>query len=81
MSFVRRTVTDAAVGVAVTDTPEGLATIATPGCGAAIWRRTPHAAFRTWIDALDPALLPEARVILRPAYVLEAARAHRSPAR
>lgn len=72
MSFVRRTVTDAAVGVAVTHAPEGLATIATPGCAAAIWRRTPDAPFRTWMDAPDPGLLPKARIVLRPADVRDA---------
>lgn len=72
MSFVRRTVSDAAVGVAVTDGPAGLATISKPGCAAAIWRRPPDTVFQTWIDALDPTRLPEVRVILRPTDVREA---------
>lgn len=70
----RHTVIDAGVGVAVTDTPEGLATIAAPGCAAAIWRRRPEPTLQTWIDALDPAVLPAIRTILPPGDVRAAVR-------
>lgn len=72
MNLVRTTVKDAAIGVAVADTPEGLAAIHRPGCAAAIWRRQPMPTFQAWIDALDPSDLPRARVFLRPEAVRDA---------
>ncbi len=66
MTLVREIVKDAAIGVGVVDTPEGLAAIHSPGCAAAIWRRRPLPGFQSWIDALEPERLPKARVILRP---------------
>jgi hypothetical protein len=66
MTLVREAVQDAAVGVGIADTPEGLSAIHRPGCAAAIWRRQPLPGFQAWIDGLDPARLPSARVILRP---------------
>jgi hypothetical protein len=62
--LVREVVRDAAIGVGVADTPEGLSAIRHPGCAAAIWRRQPLPRFRSWIDRLDPANLPRARIIL-----------------
>lgn len=73
MTLVREIVKDAAIGVGVADTPEGLSALHRPGCAAAIWRRQPLPAFQSWIDALDPELLPKARVILRPDAVRDAA--------
>ena len=64
--LVRDIVRDAAIGVGVADTPEGLSALHRPGCAAAIWRRQPLQAFQSWIDTLDPGLLPSARLILRP---------------
>lgn len=64
--LIRETVRDAAIGVAVTDTPEGLSALRRPGCAAAIWRRQPMPVFRDWLDALPPQALPAGRVILRP---------------
>lgn len=66
MTLVREVVEDAAIGVGVADTPEGLSAIHRPGCAAAIWRRNPLPEFQSWIDALEPAQLPSARVVLRP---------------
>ena len=66
MTLAREIVQDAAVGVGVTDRPEGLSAIHRPGCAAAIWRRQPLPDFQSWIDALEPKQLPKARVILRP---------------
>lgn len=39
--LVREVVRDAAIGVGVADTPEGLSALHRPGCAAAIWRRQP----------------------------------------
>jgi len=74
MTFVRDIVEDAAIGVGVADTPEGLSAIHRQGCAAAIWRRHPLTSFQSWIDALEPEQLPRARVILRPEDVREATR-------
>lgn len=71
--LVREVVRDAAIEVGVADTPEGLSALHRPGCAAAIWRRQPWPGFQSWIDGLDPALLPKARVILRPEAVCAAA--------
>jgi len=72
MTLIREVVKDAAIGVGVADTPEGLSAIHHPGCAAAIWRRHPSPGFQSWIDALDPERLPEARKILRPEDVRDA---------
>lgn len=66
MSVARVSVRNAAVGVAVADTPEDLKTFLNPGCAAAIWRRQPAPALQAWLDGLDPALLPQGRIVLRP---------------
>jgi hypothetical protein len=73
MTLVREIVEDAAIGVGVAERPEGLSALHRPGCAAVIWRRQPVAAFQSWIDALDPRLLPQARLILRPQAVRDAA--------
>jgi hypothetical protein len=73
MTLVREIVKHAAVGVGVADAPEGLSAIHRPGCAAAIWRRQPMPEFQSWIDRLDPDVLPRARVILRPEAVRDAA--------
>jgi len=72
MSFVRALVKDAAIGVAVADQPEDLKTFLQPGCAAAIWRRQPEPTFQKWIDTLDPSLLPQGRIVLRPSAVSSA---------
>lgn len=66
MTFARATVLSAAVGVSVADEPENLSTFMSPGVAAAIWRRQSAADFQNWIDTLDPAHLPEGRVVVRP---------------
>lgn len=66
MTLVREIVKDAAIGVGVADTPDGLSALHRPGSAAAIWRRQPLPKFQSWIDGLDPDVLPRARVILRP---------------
>lgn len=72
MNQVREIVRDAAIGVAVTDTQDGLDSLRKPGCAAVIWRKQPTAAVQNWIDALPADLLPTVRVILRPDEVREA---------
>ncbi|MEM6578104.1 MAG: DUF1826 domain-containing protein [Pseudomonadota bacterium] len=61
-----------AMGVHVTNEPEGLSHIHKPGCAATVWKRTPLPVFQSWIDALSPEHLPKARLILRPEYVRDA---------
>ena len=73
MTQVPEVLEDAAIGVGVTEAPEGLAAIHHPGCAAAIWRRNALPGFQSWIDALEPEQLPQARVILRPEDVRETA--------
>jgi hypothetical protein len=73
MTLVRETLRDAAIGVGLADTPEGLSALYRPGCAAAIWRRQPLPEVQCWIDGLDPSVLPRARVILRPEAVHDAA--------
>ncbi|MEM7732314.1 MAG: DUF1826 domain-containing protein [Pseudomonadota bacterium] len=72
MNFVREAVTDAAIGVGVTKTHEGLSCIHHPGCAAAIWQRAPLPEFQHWIDGLDPQTLPRTRMILAPDQVRDA---------
>lgn len=55
--------------VAVADRPEDLKKFLHPGCAAAIWRRQARPGFQDWIEALDPALLPQGRVVLQPGAV------------
>ncbi|SLN53270.1 DUF1826 domain-containing protein [Ruegeria meonggei] len=74
MNYAQAEIKNAAVGVGVTDTPDGLARIAQPGCAATLWRRQLALEFQTWIDALDPLKLPKARLVLRPDAVKDAMR-------
>ena len=73
MNLAGDAVEHAAVGIGVTGTPEGLSAIHHPGCAAAIWQREPLPSFQSWIDTLEPELLPKARVTLRPGDVRDAA--------
>ncbi|MEM6945045.1 MAG: DUF1826 domain-containing protein, partial [Pseudomonadota bacterium] len=72
MSVVEEVVSDAAIGIGVSDTPKGLSAIHHPGCAATIWRRDPMHRFQSWIDAVEPERLPRTRMILRPDAVREA---------
>ena len=64
---------ETAPSVRVTDTPEGLSAIQSPECAASIWQRRPLPGFQSWVDALDPDQLPNARIMLRPEHVRDAA--------
>ncbi len=72
MTVVREIAKDAAIEVDVADAAEGLSAIHNPGCAAVIWRRQVLPDFQSWIDALPPEQLPQARVILRPEDVRDA---------
>ena len=65
MRLSREVVRDAAIGVGIAETPDGLSSVRRSGCAAAIWRRRPLTGFQSWLDSLDPEHLPRARVILR----------------
>lgn len=64
MNFVRQAVKDAAVGVGVADDPASLGVFREPGCAAAVWRRQTPPDVQSWLDGLDPDILPRGRVIL-----------------
>ncbi len=72
MSFHRQVIHNAAVGVGLADSPEGMNLIHAKGAAATIWRRQPSREFQAWIDGLDPACLPEARIVLPPRAVRDA---------
>lgn len=69
MTLARALVRNAAIGIAVADKPEDLKIFLQPGCAAAIWRRQPEPSFQKWIENLDPSLLPQGRIVLRPSAV------------
>ncbi|WP_341368939.1 DUF1826 domain-containing protein [Yoonia sp. BS5-3] len=50
--------------VTVVDQPEQLQAFLQADCPAAIWRRQARRDFQCWIDMLDPAQLPQGRMIL-----------------
>ena len=64
MNFVRGTVKGATVGVGVADDPAALSSFRQPGCAAAIWRRQTPQRVQTWLDGLDPEILPRGKVVL-----------------
>ena len=65
MNLIRQNAFDAAVGVVVSDTPDGLKVIRKAGCAATVWRRQTPPGFQDWIDGLDPKTLPSARIVVR----------------
>ncbi|MEO1343232.1 MAG: DUF1826 domain-containing protein [Pseudomonadota bacterium] len=72
MKLSRVVVGNAAVGVGVSQSHEGLKAIHKPGCAAAIWQRSPTADFQHWIDNMDPEHLPKTRLIVAPDKVRDA---------
>jgi hypothetical protein len=66
MTMIPSAQQNATIGVCVTQVPENLNILATPGCAAAIWQRQPMPDFQTWIGGLDPTILPSVRQILKP---------------
>ncbi|UWR08441.1 DUF1826 domain-containing protein [Ruegeria sp. B32] len=71
MSFVRKTVKDAAVGVAVAGDPAGLRAFLQPGCAAAICRRNMQKDVQSWLESVPEDALPNGRVILPKGAVAE----------
>ncbi|KMW59495.1 hypothetical protein AIOL_004477 [Candidatus Rhodobacter oscarellae] len=65
---------DAVLGVGIADTPAELGAFLHPGCVAAIWRRQTPRDVQIWLDGLDPQVLPQGRVTLRPHAVADTAR-------
>ncbi|MEM6973180.1 MAG: DUF1826 domain-containing protein [Pseudomonadota bacterium] len=61
---LREIMRDRIVGVGMAKAPDGLQKIRHRGCSAVIWNRTPPPGFVRWIDCLDPARLPRARVVV-----------------
>jgi len=74
VNLFRKTVTNAAIGVGIADDPASLSTFLQPGCAAAIWRRRTPSHIQTWLNNLDPNLLPRGRVILQPHAVADTIR-------
>jgi len=72
VNYVRKTVENAAVGVAVLDDPNQFDILRQPGVAATIWRRQLPGEFQDWIDALPTDQLPSARVIIRAESVRDA---------
>ena len=70
MTLIKKAVEDAAIGVGIADTPEGLSAFLHPGSAAAIWRRQMPKEVQTWLEGLHPDVLPRGRVVL-PANAVE----------
>ncbi|AXI47602.1 DUF1826 domain-containing protein [Sulfitobacter sp. SK012] len=66
MTLMQDLLQNSVTGIGVTQVPENLNILATQDCAAAIWQRRPLPDFQTWIDGLDPAILPSVRLILKP---------------
>jgi len=56
------------------DESAALSAFLEPGCSAAIWHRQTPPGILTWLARQDPTVLPNGRVILRPAAVTETVR-------
>ncbi|MEM7067258.1 MAG: DUF1826 domain-containing protein [Pseudomonadota bacterium] len=65
MTYVHKTIENAAVGVAVIDDASNFNQLRKPGVAATIWRRQLPADLQDWFDNLPIEGLPSARVILR----------------
>ncbi|MEM7215907.1 MAG: DUF1826 domain-containing protein [Pseudomonadota bacterium] len=75
MAYVRQTVENAAIGVAVIDQATSFDVLRQPGVAATIWRRQVPADFQAWMDSLPQNNLPSARVIVRADVVRDAVEA------
>jgi hypothetical protein len=64
MSFVTKTLKGSAIDVGSADDPASLHDLLWPECGAAILRRQTPKNIHTWLDSLNPEVLPRGRVIL-----------------
>lgn len=59
-------------GIHVIDDPAQLSTVLQPDCGAAIWNRKMPQDVLSWLGQLNPAQLPQGRIVLRPDAVPDA---------
>ena len=64
MNHMASITADLPTGITRTDRSGGLAAITEPACAAVIWERLSDPGFQDWIDGLDQARLPMARLIL-----------------
>lgn len=64
MNLAREAVSDAATGVSIADDPAFLSSFLQPESAAAIWRRQTPLNVQNWLDALDPNVLPQGRIVL-----------------
>lgn len=55
-----------ATGIETCDTAAGLSAIHAPATGLVIWKRTVPLCLQTWLELMDPACLPDLRVLVRP---------------
>ncbi|ABD55170.1 DUF1826 domain-containing protein [Jannaschia sp. CCS1] len=74
MTYARKPVADAGIGVGIADDPASLSVLHKPGCAAAIWRRHIPSQAKTWLEGLDPSQLPTGRQMVRPDGVRHAVR-------
>ena len=72
MTLHNSVTTNDCVGVCLTSSPKGLVAIRDAECSAAIWTRAPLPRVQNWIDQLDPAVLPRAKIMLRAEMVADA---------
>jgi hypothetical protein len=66
MTLMQDLLQNSVTGIGVTQVPENLDILETQDCAAAIWQRQPLPGFQTWIDGLNPDILPSVRLILEP---------------
>lgn len=64
MNVMRDIAVEAVAGVKIVEQSDEMSAFLQPQCAAAIWNRQPAWDFQTWVDALDPDVLPNGRMIL-----------------
>ncbi|MEL6463804.1 MAG: DUF1826 domain-containing protein [Pseudomonadota bacterium] len=72
MTIQHGCLTSPLIEIAFADTPLVMLRINAPECAATAWEMQPLASFQTWLDDLNPMVLPQARVMLRSEVVNEA---------
>ncbi|MCY4007615.1 MAG: DUF1826 domain-containing protein [Rhodobacteraceae bacterium] len=64
MNVIRKSAKDAAIGVHVTEDPGSLDIFLQRGCAAVVWQRQTPPHIQTWLDGIDPEILPRCREII-----------------
>ncbi len=64
MNIVATSFDGAEPSVVISDDPDAFSAFLQPDCAAAVWRRQVPTATQSWLNALDPEVLPRGRVIL-----------------